>query len=177
MPSHTASAVRAACLRRRCLSLAKNCSMGFRSGEYFGRKSSRAPAARMAARTALLLCEPRLSMTTIARLEGGGQNRFHIEPEPLAVNRPVNEPGRFDPVVAERREEGHGVPMAMRNRRPQTLAARRPAPKRRHIRFGPGLVDERQPGRIDQALAADPLPPSARDVGTAAFGGDQRLFL
>ncbi len=40
------SAERAAALRNKCLSLAKNCSIGFRTGEYFGRKKSLAPAAR-----------------------------------------------------------------------------------------------------------------------------------
>ena len=40
--------------------------IGFRSGEYFGRKKSLAPAARMARRTALALCEPRLSMMTMS---------------------------------------------------------------------------------------------------------------
>ena len=38
MAAQTASGVRAASLRSRCLSLAKTCSIGFRSGEYFGRK-------------------------------------------------------------------------------------------------------------------------------------------
>ena len=37
MARQTASTVRAAALRRKCLSLAKTCSMGLRSGEYFGR--------------------------------------------------------------------------------------------------------------------------------------------
>jgi hypothetical protein len=32
------SAERAAALRNKCLNLAKTCSFGFRSGEYFGRK-------------------------------------------------------------------------------------------------------------------------------------------
>ena len=41
--AQTASTVRAAALRSRCLSLAKTCSIGFRSGEYFGRKKSLAP--------------------------------------------------------------------------------------------------------------------------------------
>ena len=35
-----ASIVRAAALRSRCLSFAKTCSIGLRSGEYFGRKRS-----------------------------------------------------------------------------------------------------------------------------------------
>jgi hypothetical protein len=34
------SAERAAALRNKCLSLAKTCSIGFRSGEYLGRKKS-----------------------------------------------------------------------------------------------------------------------------------------
>ena len=48
MTAMAASTVRAAALRSRCLSLAKTCSIGFRSGEYFGRKNSFAPADRMA---------------------------------------------------------------------------------------------------------------------------------
>jgi hypothetical protein len=46
------SAERAAALRNKCLSLAKTGSIGFRSGDYFGRKKSLAPAARMSWRTA-----------------------------------------------------------------------------------------------------------------------------
>jgi hypothetical protein len=37
------SAERAAALRNKCLSLAKTRSIGFRSGEYFGRKKSLGP--------------------------------------------------------------------------------------------------------------------------------------
>lgn len=64
MVATTVSRVRAAALRKRCLSLAKTCSIGFRSGEYLGRKNSFAPAERMARRTALPLWLPRLSMIT-----------------------------------------------------------------------------------------------------------------
>jgi hypothetical protein len=60
MASQTVSSDRAALSRSQCLILAKSCSMGFRSGEYLGRKKSLAPAARMDRRTALPLCEPRL---------------------------------------------------------------------------------------------------------------------
>src|SRR6266513_5025198 len=44
----------------------ETCSMGFRSGEYFGRKNSLAPAERMSWRTALPLWLPRLSMMTMS---------------------------------------------------------------------------------------------------------------
>ena len=49
------STERAAALRNKCLSLAKTCSIELRSDEYFGRKKSLAPAARMSWRTALAL--------------------------------------------------------------------------------------------------------------------------
>ncbi len=47
--------------RSRCLILAKSFSIGLRSGEYCGRKNSRAPALRMAVRIAPALGEPRVS--------------------------------------------------------------------------------------------------------------------
>lgn len=47
MAAQTESTVRAIALRSRCLSLAKTSSIGFRSGEYFRRKNSLAPAERM----------------------------------------------------------------------------------------------------------------------------------
>lgn len=53
MAAHTASTVRAAVFLTRCLSLAKTCSMGFRSGEYFGRKNSLAPTAQRSAKLRL----------------------------------------------------------------------------------------------------------------------------
>src|SRR5215213_1754293 len=91
----TASVVRAAARRSQCLSFEKSCSIGFRSGEYLGRKRRRAPAARMARRTALLLCEPRLSMTTMSPCRRVGTRTFvDVEPEGLAIDRPVEEPWR-----------------------------------------------------------------------------------
>lgn len=50
-----ASVVRLAALRSKSFSLAKTCSMGLRSGLYFGRRKSLAPAERMASRTAFPL--------------------------------------------------------------------------------------------------------------------------
>ncbi len=52
MAAETASFVLACASRNRCLILAKTCSIGFRSGEYFGSRSRLAPASRIALRTA-----------------------------------------------------------------------------------------------------------------------------
>jgi hypothetical protein len=48
MASETVSMDRLAALHSQCLSFAKNGSMAFKSGEYFGKNSSRAPVARIA---------------------------------------------------------------------------------------------------------------------------------
>src|SRR5512134_3262978 len=173
MASQTASAVRSAALRKRCLSLAKSCSMRLRSGEYFGRKNSLAPADRMARRTALPRCEPRLSrMTMSPGLRVGRRNLLYIEPEPLAIDRPVDEPGGVDAIVAERREEGHGLPAAVRDLGVEPAAARRPTPERRHVGLRPGLVDEDEAAAGDPVLVPRPLRTPARDIGTIPLAGD-----
>src|SRR5437763_1273300 len=59
MAAQTVSTVRAAALRNRCLSLANTCSIGFRSGEYFGSRNSLAPAERMSWRMILIHCARR----------------------------------------------------------------------------------------------------------------------
>jgi len=66
MRLQVSSVVRSAALLSMRLSFAKTCSMGFRSGEYGGRKRSFAPAARIAFLTPGPLWLPRLSMMTIS---------------------------------------------------------------------------------------------------------------
>jgi hypothetical protein len=79
--------------------------------------------------------------------------------------------------MAQRGQESHGFPVAMRNLGFDALTARRPTPERGHVGFRPGLVDEYQAGRIDAVLIRLPLRATARDIGPILFGGDQRLFL
>ena len=113
----------------------------------------------------------------VARPQGRHEHLLDIEPEALAVDRPVDEPGRVDAIVAQRRQEGHGLPAAVRDLGVEPLAARRPAPERRHIGLGPGLVDEDEAARIDPALIGGPPRAPSRHVGAIPLAGDQRLFL
>ena len=178
MASQTVSTLRFAAFRSQCLSLAKSCSIGLRSGEYFGRKKSLAPACSDRAAHGLALVAPRLSMTTMSPgWSVGDENLLDIEEEPLAVDRPVDEPGRVDAVMAQRGQEGHGLPVAIGHFGLDPLSDRRPAPERGHVGLGPGLVDEHQAGGVDPVLIQNPLRPPARHVGTILLGGDQRLFL
>src|SRR6478736_5464882 len=176
MAARTVSRVRAAALRKRCLNLAKTCSMGLRSGEYLGRKNSFAPAERMAWRTASPLWLPRLSMIQVARLERRRELFLDIGSKTLAVDRTVDEPRRLDAVVTKSSEEGHGLPMAVRNFRHQSFAFGRPAAQRLHVGLRPGLVDEHQAPGVDPALALRPLGAPPRHVRPIALAGDDGFF-
>jgi hypothetical protein len=54
--------------------------------------------------------------------------------------------------------------------------AQRPAPQRRHIGFGLGLIDEYQPLRINPISMLGPLRPPTGDIRTIPLCGNQRLF-
>ena len=105
------------------------------------------------------------------------QNLLDVEKEGLAVDRSLDEPRSGDAIVAQSGHEGHGLPAAVRHLGFEALTARRPAPQRRHIGLGPGLVDEHQPSGIDPIPILGPLRPPAGDIGTILLGGNQRLFL
>lgn len=62
----------------------------------------------------------------------------------LAVDRPVDDPRRIDTVAAQSSDEGHGFPVAVRDRCSEPPAARRPAPQWRHIRLD-GFIEKDQP--------------------------------
>jgi hypothetical protein len=78
-------------------------------------------------------------------------------------------PRRIDPVMAQCRQESHGLPTAMWNLGSQSVAAQGPSPQWSHIGPGPGLVDEDQPLRFDAILILCPLDAPPRYVGTIAF--------
>jgi hypothetical protein len=51
-----------------------------------------------------------------------------------------------------------------------------PAPQRRHVGLGPGLVDEDQAGWIDPRLILLPTGSMARDVRPVLFAGQNAFF-
>src|SRR5690606_32312527 len=97
--------------------------------------------------------------------------------EAFAIDRSVNEPWCFNPVMAQGGNKGGRLPVPVRNLRLEALTARRPAAQRRHVGLGPGLVDEDEAGRIDPAPIPGPLCPPSGDIRAFLLTGDQRLFL
>lgn len=104
------------------------------------------------------------------------QELLDIGIEACPVDRTIEHAGCIDTVMAQCGQEGQRLPMTERRSGHQLVAARCPAPDRRHVRLGPGLVDEHQAARIKPALILLPLRPPARDRRPVLLDGEQRFF-
>lgn len=60
----------------------------------------------------------------IAGCDGRDENALDVDAEDVAIHRTVEDPGRINPIVAQRRDEGRGVPVRERCRSWQPLALR-----------------------------------------------------
>src|SRR5271155_4663635 len=112
----------------------------------------------------------------VAGSQRGNQDLLDIGSEGFAIDWTVKQPRSLDPIVAQRRQECGGVPVAMRDLADQALATRRPPTQRRHISLGPGLVDEDQTFSFDAVLILYPLHPPPRDVGSVPLASHYGFF-
>jgi len=112
----------------------------------------------------------------IAGSKDGQQNLLDIGAKAHAIDRPLDEPWRIDPVMAQGRQEGHGLPAAVGNLGVKSASARRPSPQGRRIGPGPGLVDEDQSFSFDPTLILCPLDAPPRHVGTIALASRHAFF-
>jgi hypothetical protein len=112
----------------------------------------------------------------IARREDRGENLLDVKEEGFAVDRPIDHPRRINPVVAQRGDEGQGLPMAMGRIGLQPSSPRPLAPQGRHVGLHPGLVDEHKLRGRDPALMGLPPRPLSRHVRTRLFLSQQRFF-
>jgi hypothetical protein len=112
----------------------------------------------------------------IAGLQCRHQHLLDISAEALAVDRPIDDAGRDDPIVPECGKEGHRTPMAVWNLSPERDPTSPPAMGTGHVGLCPRLIDEDETRRIDFKLM--PLPPgaAASDVRTILFGREYGFF-
>jgi hypothetical protein len=87
----------------------------------------------------------------IAGMQRGDQHLLDISAEDVRVDRAVEDLGRVDPVMAQRSEEGHGIPVAKRGLGEHAMTALTPASQRSHVGLGPCLVNEDKVWRINLA--------------------------
>jgi hypothetical protein len=113
----------------------------------------------------------------VARLQRRDEELFDIGAEALAIDGPVEQAGRFDAVIAERGQEGRGLPAAMRNLVDETLSLWRPAAQAGHIGLRPRFIDEHQAPGIDKPLIGSPAFAVAAYVRAILLARDKGLFL
>jgi hypothetical protein len=112
----------------------------------------------------------------VASLQAGQKEFPDIGEEFHAVDRPIKDARGINPVAAQCGEERLGSPAAMRRLADQALSASAPASQRRHIRLGPGLIDEDEPRGIDFRLVFFPLRAAPGDVGPVLLACDRGFF-
>ncbi len=112
----------------------------------------------------------------IAARQRRDQQLLDVGLEPRAVDRTVEDEGGVDPVAAQGGQEGHGLPVALRDPVDQALAARAATMGADHVGLGPGLVDEDQAAGIKPRLVTFPALAFAGHVRPVLPGGVQVVF-
>lgn len=112
----------------------------------------------------------------VTRLKFGHEHLADIGLEGDAVDRPVEHEGRGDAAAAQSGDEGGGLPVPMRHADPESFATSASAMPPRHVRRGPGLVDEDLPLGVKIELAIEPGLPPLHDVGAVLLGSVRGPF-
>ena len=113
----------------------------------------------------------------VARTQGRGQHLLAPGPEGLAVHRSIEQQGSDEAGQGQAADEGHGLPVSVRDRGPAALAFRRPATQAGHLGRQSAFVDEDQALRIELGLVIEPLLAGGPYVRAALLGGVRGLFL
>ena len=112
----------------------------------------------------------------VAGSQGGEETLFHIGEEAGAVDRAIEDTGGHKAVVAQGGHERQGLPVAIRPRSDQPLAAGAAAVVPGHIGLGPRLINEHEPTGIKPALSALPAGALPGDIRPLLLGGRQTFF-
>ena len=87
--------------------------MGFRSGEYFGRKNSLAPRERPHGFT--FVAAEIVRDDNVTGLQGREENLLDVNCEALTVDRAIENPWRLGPIAAQCGQESCGLPVSVRD--------------------------------------------------------------
>ncbi len=116
---------------------------------------------------------PHMSMMTISPGLSAGTR---LSRKDRAVDRAVEQTRSCNTIVAQGRDEGHGLPTLEWRLADHAAAARPPSAKRCHVGLCPGLIDKNQALGIDAALVFAPLFASALNVFAILFLGGCGFF-
>jgi hypothetical protein len=178
MAAQRLSVVRAAASRSRALSLANTCSIGSgrasrAAGRAGWRRASRPP--RTPPPRPCVAAEV-VHNQHVAGPQRRGEELPHVGEEALAVDGAVQHQRRDDALGPQCGDHGGGPPVPVRHGVEHALAARRPAVAPRHVRGGPGLVEEHEARGVERRLRRGPGPPRLGYVRPVLFRRPDLLF-
>lgn len=115
----------------------------------------------------------------ITGMQRRAQTLTRISQERGAVHGPVEHDRCLldHAVETDRAEHRHGFPMTLWRVIHTTLADWRPAVQPRHVRLGPGFIEEYEAVDIGEPSGDRKVMTTTDHVGTILFRGDQRLLL
>ena len=112
----------------------------------------------------------------VARLQRWNQNLIDIGPEALAVDWTIENPWGLDTITPQGGEEGHCLPVTVRDLCREPAAPRAPTSDWSHVGLGPGLVDEDESPWIKKSLIFLPACPLAGDVRPILLAWQHAFF-
>lgn len=112
----------------------------------------------------------------VARPQSGRQHLFAPSPEGLAVHRPIEQHRRDEAGYGQPADEGHCLPVAVRDRGAVALASRCPAAQACHLGGEPAFVDEDQPLGVEFGLAVGPSLTGGIYIGALLLAGMRSLL-
>lgn len=108
------------------------------------------------------------------------QRRTELLLDPLgkacAIDWLIEHEGRVDPVAAERGDEGHRFPVAIRHLGVESLADRCPTAQGCHVGLGPGFVHKDETPGVRPVLELLPLLSPPGHLGPQLFGWENAFF-
>ncbi|MER9070398.1 hypothetical protein NKH84_28205 [Mesorhizobium sp. M0902] len=112
----------------------------------------------------------------VARLQCFVEFGFDIDAKGLRIDGSVNDPRRLHPIMPQRGDEGHRLPMAIWCVGHQPLAAHTPAAQRRHVGLDPCFIQGDQARRVNAGLIAHPLRTPAHQLWLELLGRQNGFF-
>jgi hypothetical protein len=160
----------------RCLSLAKTCSIGFRSAVRREKQQSCSGSADGAANRLAFVAAQIVEDDNIAGPKSWPEKLLDVSHEADRIDRTIEDAGRVNAIAAQGGEEGHGFPVPVRDARRKSPFAQSPAPDRGHVGFRPCLVDEDKALGVEASLIFLPPCPEAGDVKTLLLAWQNAFF-
>jgi hypothetical protein len=108
--------------------LAKTCSIGFRSRVFGQEEELGSDGTDELTYGSAAVAAEIVQNHDVAGVKRRKKDLLDIEAETLAIDRPLEKPWCLDPVMAQRGQEGHGLPTAVWNLGGEPLATRCPSP-------------------------------------------------